>query len=128
MPTIANAQQSAASSAQTILHSGVWTKKSFKASGQWEIYSANGATFIRLSSDFNTQRAPDLKIFLSPLSASETTGRNATKGSLLVSPLRSNSGAQAYRIPDGVDINEFKSVLIHCEAYSKLWSVADLST
>jgi len=47
-------------------------------------------------------------------------------GSLLIAPLQSNKGAQTYVIPAGTDLSNYKSVIIHCEAYTKLWSAADL--
>lgn len=106
---------------------GSWTKKSFKVSGEWTIYSENGTTYVKLSSDFRTRNAPDLKIFLSPLSASEANGKNATDGSVLIAPLTSNRGEQIYEIPASVDVSDYQSILIHCEQYSKLWSAADLS-
>ncbi len=109
------------------LFAGDWTKKSFKSSGTWEIYAEDGVTYVKLSADFRTRNAPDLKIFLSPLAADKTNGRNATAGSVLVAPLTSNAGEQVYAIPDGVDLASFKSILIHCEQYSKLWSAADLA-
>ena len=113
--------------AQDSTLSGVWTKKSFKSAGTWEIYTDGDKSFVRLSADFRTRNAPDLKIFLSPLAASETTGKNATDGAVLVAPLSSNAGEQIYEIPAGVDLADFKSILIHCEQYSKLWSAADLT-
>ena len=113
--------------AQDSTLSGVWTKKSFKSAGTWEIYTDGDKSFVRLSADFRTRNAPDLKIFLSPLAASETTGKNATDGAVLVAPLSSNAGEQIYEIPAGVDLADFKSILIHCEQYSKLWSAADLA-
>lgn len=112
--------------ATEILFSGVWAKKSFKSSGEWSIYTEGGKTYVELSSDFKTRNAPDLKIFLSPLSTSETNGKNATDGSVLIAPLASNAGEQIYEIPEGVDLANYKSILIHCEQYSKLWSAADL--
>ena len=105
---------------------GEWTKKSFNSSGNWEIYRADGKTFVKLSSDFRTRNAPDLKIFLSPLAADATTGSNATDGSVLVSALTSNAGEQIYEIPASVNLDDYMSILIHCEQYSKLWSAADL--
>lgn len=120
------APAAAQTTAENILHEGAWTKKSFSSKGTWSIVERDGARYVKLSSDFRTRNAPDLKIFLSPTSASATTGSNATQGSILVSPLRSNSGAQSYRIPDGVELSDFASILIHCEAYSKLWSASDL--
>ena len=109
-----------------VLASGSWTKKKFKSSGTWSIYEQGGKSFVKLSSDFKTRKAPDLKIFLSPLAAADTNGKNATDGSVMVSPLTANSGEQVYEIPEGVNIANYQSILIHCEAYSKLWSAADL--
>ncbi|MHA7870836.1 MAG: DM13 domain-containing protein [Hyphococcus sp.] len=118
---------SAAAEAATHLYSGAWTKKSFKSSGTWTIYQEDGRTFVKLSSDFRTRSAPDLKIFLSPLAASETTGKNATEGAFRVAELTSNAGEQIYEIPASVNLNDYQSILIHCEQYSKLWSASDLN-
>ena len=103
------------------------SKKTFKVSGTWTIYQDGGSTYVKLSSDFRTRNAPDLKIFLSPLAAADTNGGNATDGSVLVAPLTSNAGEQVYEISAGVDLAAFQSILIHCEQYSKLWSAADLT-
>ncbi|MEM8985261.1 MAG: DM13 domain-containing protein [Pseudomonadota bacterium] len=112
--------------ANETLYKGAWTKKSFKVAGDWSIVRENGKTYIDLSADFKTRNAPDLKVFLSPQEAKSTTGKNATDGALLVAPLSSNKGAQRFELPEGVDLASYKSVLIHCHAYSKLWSAADL--
>lgn len=126
--SFAYAQQSTQEQAgeNETLASGEWTKKTFKSSGSWEIYQADGKTFVKLSSDFRTRNAPDLKIFLSPLAADATTGSNATDGSFLVAALTSNAGEQVYEIPASVNLADYMSILIHCEQYSKLWSAADL--
>lgn len=126
-PALADMHSAMNEASEQTLFSGSWTKKSFKSAGDWSIVKEHGKTYVKLSDDFRTRNAPDLKIFLSPLAASDTTGKNATQGSVLVAPLTSNSGAQAYEIPEGVDLAQFKSVLIHCEQYSKLWSAADLA-
>ena len=83
---------------------------------------------VVLDEDFKTRNAPDLKIFLSPRDAASVTGSNATDGSILISPLGSNKGAQTYVIPSSVDVAAFSSIIIHCEQYSKLWSAADLAS
>jgi len=41
--------------------------------------------------------------------------------------LRAFSGSQGYPIPDGVDLADYPSVIIWCEAFSVLISPADLS-
>ena len=129
-PTIASAEKAEATeSAETsVKYEGTWTKKSFKSAGSWTITEdANGDLYVNLSGDFKTRGAPDLKIFLSPQSAADTNGKNATDGAVLVSPLSSNKGAQSYKIPSGTNLDDFSSILIHCEQYSKLWSASDLN-
>ena len=110
----------AAASAYKLLSSGGWRKKSFSVAGNWTVSSENGVTRVNLDNQFSTKNAPDLKIFLSPLSPDELSGRNATQGALLISPLRSNRGAQSYTVPAGTNLSRYKTILIHCEAYSCL--------
>lgn len=119
-------QAAAAANAYKVLSSGSWSKKTYAAGGNWTLFSENGVTTVSLDSGFTTRKAPDLKIFLSPLSPGELSGRNATQGSLLISPLKSNSGAQSYTVPAGTDLSRYKTILIHCEAFSKLWSVSGI--
>ncbi|MEO1251151.1 MAG: DM13 domain-containing protein [Pseudomonadota bacterium] len=126
-PAAATAAAAAEEAPRAVHYSGEWTKKSFNSSGTWEIYEENGSTFVKLSADFRTRNAPDLKIFLSPLAASDANNKNATDGAVLISPLSSNRGEQIYEIPADVDLSAFQSILIHCERFSKLWSAADIA-
>jgi len=105
--------------------SGEWMIQAYDTSGEWRVTRDGDALIVTLSDDFQTKRGPDLKIFLSPKPAGEITGRNATDGSVLVAELKSNRGGQTYRI-EGVDISDYQSIIIHCEAFSKLWAVAPL--
>lgn len=116
----------AAEAEERVIATGGWAKKSFASAGSWSIVERGGKTVIVLSPEFRTQSAPDLKIFLSPKGAGELNGKNATEGSVLISPLRSNRGAQEYDLPAGVNVSDYATIIIHCEAYSKLWSVGDL--
>lgn len=112
--------------AQETLHSGTWTEKTYEIEGSWKIVEDGGKAFVELSADFSTKKAPDLKIFLSPLSLSEVGDKNATERAVLVSPLDSHKGAQRYEISAGTDLSRFKTIVIHCEKYSKLWGGAEL--
>ena len=109
-------------------HGGDFTKKSFRIQGNWSITTeADGRRILRFDDAFKTRNAPDLKVFLSPEPVASRNGRNATDGALLISPLTSHKGAQEYEIPADVDLTSFGSLLVHCEAYSKLWGGSDLS-
>jgi hypothetical protein len=101
--------------------SNTWTKKSYAIKGTWKIEDGQ----IKLL-DFSTKKAPDLKIFLSTMPLHKITNKNALEGAKLVIKLKSHKGDQSYAIPQGLDLSIFKTILIHCEKYSKLWGGATL--
>ena len=107
--------------------SGKWTKKSYNINGSWNI-SKSGETFtLVLDDEFKTKSAPDLKIFLSKKEIESLNSDNATKDAVLVSALRKSSGRQEYVIKESIDLSAYKTILIHCEEYSVLWGVSNLS-
>lgn len=105
---------------------GEFFKKKNRIKGSWEIVESGGQTILRLSDKFKTKNAPDLKVFLSPHSASEANSDNALQDAVLLGVLKSNKGAQEYVIPAEIDTAEYSTILIHCEAYSVLWGGASL--
>lgn len=110
-----------AASGDTTVHQGTWSKKTYSASGTWKIVKNGDDHFVVLDSKFKTKSAPDLKLFLSKSSASSLTGKNATKNAARVAKLKSNKGAQRYKLPKGINPASYKTLIIHCERYSKLW-------
>ena len=110
-----------------VLWQGTWTQKNYAIDGGWRIVQEGETRTVVLTDDFSTRRAPDLKIFLSPLPLEDLNNRNATAASVLVATLEKHKGAQRYAIPAGIDLNDFKTLLIHCEQYSKLWGGASLA-
>lgn len=106
--------------------SGSFEKSSFGIKGDWKIVKENGQTIFRVSDDFKTKNGPDLKLFLSPKFVGNVTGRTATDGAVRLGVLKSNKGGQDYVIPSNVDLSQFNSILIHCEAFSKLWGGANI--
>lgn len=120
------ALEASAAPGDTTVHSGTWAKKSYSSSGSWKIVKNGDDHFIVLDSKFKTKSAPDLKLFLSKSSASGLTGKNATKNAVRIAKLKSNKGEQRYKLPKGVTPADYKTVLIHCERYSKLWSTGTL--
>ena len=115
-----------AATGDVTVHSGTWAKKSYSASGTWKIVRNGDHHYLELDSRFKTRGAPDLKLFLSKKSASQLSGRNATSGAVRIAKLKSKSGAQRYRLPTNLDLADYRTVIIHCEQYSKLWSTGTL--
>ncbi|MEC7290026.1 MAG: DM13 domain-containing protein [Pseudomonadota bacterium] len=106
--------------------SGEFVRKSKKLKGSWSVVERDGKSFIVFADDFRAANGPDLKIFLSPKSVADATGKNAVDGSLNIGELKKTKGTQEYEVPAGVDLSQYGSVLVHCEAYSVLWGGGDL--
>ena len=112
-----------------VLHRGEsddWDKKSNRVRGGYEIARDEEGLVLRLGPDFSTKKGPDLKPVLSPIPAGTVRGETALHGGVVLSPLDSHKGAQEFRIPEGTDLSRFRSLLIHCEQYTKLWAAAPI--
>ena len=96
-------------------------KKKYNIKGSWSLVNRDGVDYVVLSDNFSTKNGPDLKVFLSPRSQADVSGKNAVEGSIQLGALTKNKGASEYAIPAGTDLSQYSTVLIHCEAYSVLW-------
>jgi len=103
------------------LAAGNFVQKSKRLKGSYEVIKQNGQTIIRFSDNFRTTGGPDLKVFLSPQNVNSVSGQTATNGAVLLGLIKSTKGTQDYVLPANVNIADFNSVLIHCEAFSVLW-------
>ena len=101
--------------------SGDFVRKSKRLKGSWMVEQRDGKTFIVFADDFRAANGPDLKIFLSPKSIADATGKNAVDGSINIGELKNTKGTQEYEVPAGINLADYGSVLVHCEAYSVLW-------
>ena len=106
--------------------SGDFVRMSKKLKGSWTVEQRGEKTFIVFADDFRAANGPDLKIFLSPKSIGDATGKNAVDGSLNIGELKKTKGTQEYEVPAGINLADYGSLLVHCEAYSVLWGGGDL--
>lgn len=111
---------------QVVARGTSWTKKANKITGAWEIAQIGERLELRLASNFKTKKGPDLKFVLSPQTVSAASGSNATTRSLILSPKATHEGAQRFTLPADTDLSNYKSLLMHCEKYSKLWGASAL--
>ncbi|PKP79779.1 MAG: hypothetical protein CVT79_18235 [Alphaproteobacteria bacterium HGW-Alphaproteobacteria-18] len=117
---------SPAAYAQAASPEGTFTKVSKALSGGWSVVKRDGKSFIVFDDTFRAANGPDLKVFLSPQSMSQVTGKTAATGAVNVGVLKKTKGTQEYEIPVGTDLSKFKSVLVHCEEFAVLWGGSDL--
>jgi len=102
-------------------------KKRYSIKGEWSLVeSEDGKAQIRFSENFKTKGGPDLKVYLSKITIDDLNSESASKDTRSIGVLKSKSGAQIYTLPDDINLSEYKSVIIHCEAFSVLWGGFDL--
>jgi Electron transfer DM13 len=105
-----------------------WTKKTKSTKGRYEIVERADGLFIRFSANFKTPKPPEpLRILLSPRRTADASNKNAEAGAVFVALLQRTKGSQEYRLPDGIDLSDYRSVHLNCKKYTKLWSTAPLS-
>lgn len=101
-------------------------KKRYSIEGSAKIETSENSTQLVFSEDFKTKNGPDLKIYLSKIPLSELTEKDVDLDAVRLSVLKSHRGSQSYVIPANIDISEYQSIVIQCEAYSVLWGGFDL--
>ena len=111
----------AAENTANILSSGAFVKKEKSIKGDWEVREENGRLILSFSDNFKARSGPDLKVFLSPTSIDTVSGDTATQGAVLLGELKKQRGKQEYLLPEGLELKDFQSVLVHCKQYSVLW-------
>jgi len=85
-----------------------------------------GGALLRFT-DFEVTNGPDLEVWLVKDPDPKKSADVSASQWLSLGPLRGNKGDQTYMIPDETDIAEWGSVVIWCEQFSVLFSVATLS-
>jgi hypothetical protein len=88
--------------------------------------TASGTRVLRFTG-FEVTNGPDLKVWLVKSGAIGSSADVTASEWVSLGPLKGNIGDQNYIIPTDVNLTDFKSVVIWCEQFGVLFSVADLS-
>lgn len=120
-PAVTRSLAQSASEAVATIAGGVWVKTSYSIAGRWSIVARGDKRTIEFDDDFKTRRGPDLKVYLSTRAVEALTDGTVAANSTEIAALKSNRGAQVYEIPARLDLNDYRSVLIHCKRFSHLW-------
>lgn len=117
------------SNAQTV-YSGDFEAESYFTTfeGSWKIIKSENGYTVKLGKNFKAKKAPDLKIYLSKLNFEDIDKHNASsKTSIFIAELKTYSGEVEYTFPAGVTPADFKSIVVHCVKYTKLWGGSSLN-
>jgi hypothetical protein len=95
-----------------------------QGSGTATIYELEDGGHVLRLEDFEVTNGPDLHVLLVP---DDSPGeRDDITGYLDLGSLKGNIGDQNYQIPDGIDLDGYGSVVIYCQPFHVIFSVASL--
>lgn len=121
LPVVTRSLAQSTSDAVATIAGGAWVKSSYAIAGRWSIVARGDKRTIEFDDDFKTRRGPDLKVYLSTRRVEELTDATVAANSTEIAALKRHRGAQVYEIPAALDLNDYRSVLIHCKRFAHLW-------
>ncbi len=92
--------------------------------GTATVYRLDGDTHVLRLEDFEVTNGPDLHVLLVP--HEDPGGRDDLDGYVDLGSLKGNIGDQNYEIPDDTNIAEYGSVVIYCQPFHVIFSIAGL--
>ncbi len=100
-----------------------------KGSGSATIWDLGTDGFVLRFEDFNVINGPDLRVLLTthpdPMGRGDVHADDVTY--VEIGKLKGNIGNQNYPIPNDVNVDDYRSVVIYCKPFQVVFSVAPLS-
>lgn len=95
--------------------------------GSAAIYRLSDGAYVLRFEDFRVTNGPDLRVLISPHPDPESSGDATAEGYVELGELKGNVGPQNYFFPNGLEPDDFQSVIIYCKPFRVVFSVASLS-
>ena len=105
-----------ASNAFALSGQGSFKKKSNKIKGAWVLVEVDGQQVIAFHKNFDTQNTGELQLVLSKQSIRKLDNSPTFEDPLSLGAIRSNTGDQNYVLPAHIDLQDYKSIVIHSAA------------
>jgi len=113
--------------AEQLLSMGSFYNLLYEGAGEALVYQlADNSRILRLQ-DFSVENGPDLYVYLVPVDPVPAESGTQITGYYNLGRLKGNIGDQNYEIPGDLDLNQFKSVVIWCEAFAVPFVAAPLA-
>jgi hypothetical protein len=95
--------------------------------GEAVVYQlADGSRILRLQ-NFSVDNGPDLYVYLVPIDPVPNASGSDIPGYYSLGRLKGNIGDQNYELPADLDLSQYKSVVIWCQAFAVPFSAAPLT-
>jgi hypothetical protein len=115
-----------AAGAEQILLKGSFYNLAHLSTGEAAVYQlADGSRILRLQ-NFSVDNGPDLYVYLVPVDPVPSTMNSEIAGSYSLGRLKGNIGDQNYELPADLDLSQYNSVVIWCQAFAVPFAAAPL--
>jgi Electron transfer DM13 len=119
--------ESAATVTEQVLLKGSFYNVAHISSGEALVYQlADGARILRLQ-NFSVDNGPDLYVYLVPIDPVPNASGSEIPGYYSLGRLKGNIGDQNYELPVDLDLSQYKSVVIWCQAFAVPFAAAPLT-
>ena len=115
-----------AGNASALTGKGKFDKKTHKVKGTWFLLDVEGKQVISFSKSFNTKEGPALEILLSKKSIDNLDNSPTFTDAIAFAKLKNASGEQHYVLPAEINIEDYKSLVIHCGKNNLIWGGFDM--
>lgn len=97
-----------------------------KGSGSATVYDVGAGQLVLRLDEFRVTNGPDLRVLLANAPNPESHSDLEDAGYVELGKLKGNVGSQNYEIPDDFDLAKAQSVVIYCNPFRVVFSVASL--
>ncbi|MGF1460759.1 MAG: DM13 domain-containing protein [Leptolyngbyaceae cyanobacterium] len=119
------------SAVTTVARTGTFASAEHETTGRAELVSTNGQQTLKFDGAFATSDGPDLVVVLHR--SANVIGESTPPAYplneadyVVIAPLMAISGAQEYVVPAEIDLTEFESVAVWCQAFNATFGAATL--
>ena len=113
--------------AMIMLAQGSFYNVAHAGSGHAGVYQLADDSRILRFENFSVENGPDLYVYLVPVNPVPDGVGSEIPGSFNLGRLKGNLGDQNYEIPADLDLSQYQSVVIWCQAFSVPFSAAPLA-
>ena len=96
-------------------------------SGSATIYAISDDEYLLRVEEFRVTNGPALHVLLSAHPDPRSRSEVKDDGYIDLGKLKGNVGNQNYPVPAGVDVSQYRSVVIYCKPFQVIFSVAPLN-
>ncbi len=113
--------------ADRVLSRGSFYNLAHLSSGEAAVYQLADSTRILRLQNFSVDNGPDLYVYLVPVDPVPNASGSEIPGYFSLGRLKGNIGDQNYELPADLDLSQYKSVVIWCQAFAVPFAAAPLN-